>query len=341
MNENDENFSPFIKLEFKTARGSSISVKEDTIKIAKTLTNEDNQYEDKSTAFKELLNAQKPINFSKPISGNLSTNIVFSDFQTGSGKRLAVSKEKLNILSETLLETEPASNDKIFSGFQTGSGKKLTVSKELVDLETQKISKLSDHSDVNKTNHNFDLALPNPPNLPNLPNPKNVLVTEKKIVHVSNSEISLSSNSNLKQSSNGLRDAKPFKRPQFVSKTNLEKPKNESPEDQSVFFPLNDLFDLPVQKPSSLSKESTTSSNSTTSSSSLQLTSTKFNNFHLFSQSLLSSNKVAYLKITNIQVEHVRTAVVDTAVSMVVRPLSDLVVVQDVELSIFFYSSTF
>lgn len=335
--ENDENRRPqppFIQLDFKTAGGRNITVKEETIEIAKTRVTtietppENDQHDPTKTtsAFtKHDLNSTRGL-----ISNPSGANMMFSDFQTGSGKRLSVSKEKLTILAEKFAEPQPTASTttitttappaEIFSGFQTATGRKLTVSKESLEAEAQKLAKLGESIAI-------ELAPPPP--------------VVKQPVEVRKPQVGGAVGS--------LRDAKPFKKPQFVMKKTVEKSESTtSVLDQTTLVPLNDLFDdMPVQKPPPLPspasfppmlkpipkrEQSGSSESSSSSSSSSALKSPiKFSNFHFFSSASFMPEKVAYLKIASVQiVESVGGECV------MVRPQTEIVS-QDVRYFKYFY----
>lgn len=311
--ENDENRRPaaaaqpppppFIQLDFKTAGGRHITVKEETIEIAKTRVTIENAPENDqhdptkttSALAKHDLNSTRGL-----ISNPPGANMMFSDFQTGSGKRLSVSKEKLTILAEKFTEPQPPATTtttapaEIFSGFQTATGRKLTVSKESLEAEAQKLAKLGE---------SIAIELAPPP------------VVKQQPVEVTKSEVRKPQVGAV----GGLRDAKPFKKPQFVTKKTVEKSESTtSVLDQTTLVPLNDLFDdMPVQKPPPLlpspasfpsmlkpnpKREQSGSSESSSSSSSTLKSPIKFSNFHFFSSASFMPEKVAYLKIASVQI---------------------------------------
>lgn len=144
MKENEENktpLGPFIQLDFKTASGGGIRVKKEAIEAAKVRVAEEKDTTDNnndiSMAIEPATKSSSSSSLLKIIDSNApKSRVMFSDFQTGSGKRLTVSKDLVDAEAQkheaknepdsdiNLLNNSTNSNlpkNVVFSGFQTGN----------------------------------------------------------------------------------------------------------------------------------------------------------------------------------------------------------------------------
>ena len=171
------------------------------------------------------------------------------------------------------------------TGFQTGSGRILTISKDLLEAEAQKHAKLAKEDVEEEVNYK-------PP------------VKQELIQKQQSAPTNVTTMIRKPASTSNLKDAKPFKRPQFVAKKPQVEVKEPPVKEPSPEPNLNDLFDLPVQRPV-VTKESSSLSSTLTSSisSSSSTNSNKFDNFHLFDS---IPPRVSYLTVKEIRIEAVK-----------------------------------
>lgn len=184
------------------------------------------------------------------------------------------------------------------TGFQTGSGRILTISKDLLEAEAQKHAKLAKEDVEEEVNYK--------------PPVKQELIQKQQSAP--------STMIRKPASTSNLKDAKPFKKPQFVAKKPQVEVKEPPVKEPSPEPNLNELFDLPVQRPA-VTKESSSLSSTLTSSisSSSSTNSNKFDNFHLFDS---IPPRVSYLTVKEIRIEAVKQS--SGSDVYVVAPVLDL-----------------